>query len=316
MLTVVLANYNHASFLPFALEGLVRQTRSADEIIVIDDASTDGSVGVIETYLRKHPNMRLVRNPDNRGIVRNMNAGLAMAKGRYVYFAAADDVTYPMLFETALGLFEKHPQAAIFSARSDLIDAGGRNRGLFATPVPRSSPGFIAPEEAARHLLKDDSWFMGNTAIYRAEHTRSAGGFPEELAAFTDGYVSRLLAVKHGACFSPAVLAAWRRMEGGMAWSHTVDIESARTLIGIAERRMVSDGVFPPGYVERWKRRYLFAALRFRLTQQRKQAGGGQFVGLVREWLLTAWWFVTLRHWDIYPVLRRRLAGLLRPAER
>ncbi|MGZ8403031.1 MAG: glycosyltransferase family 2 protein [Rhodoplanes sp.] len=310
MLTVVLPNFNHARFLPFAFEGILGQSRPANELIVIDDDSTDDSVAVIESYLRGHANARLVRNEKNQGVVRNMNAGLAMASGSLVFFAAADDITYPALFATATSLLNAYPQAALFSAKSDIIDGEGRSHGPFATPTPLKVPGFISPATAGRLLLRDDGWFMGNTTVFRRAPLLAAGGFTEELGAFADGYVSRLLALKQGACFSPSVLAAWRQTEGGVAWSQTISLEKTNKLIAAVERKMAADGVFPPGYAERWKRRHLFGALRFRLVQERRsaQALSRTLLHLVREQWLTAWWFATLRPWDVYAVLRRRLA--------
>ena len=57
MLTVVLTNYNHARFLPFALDALLNQTRPADELIVIDDASKDNSMVLApgKSYTRYWP---------------------------------------------------------------------------------------------------------------------------------------------------------------------------------------------------------------------------------------------------------------------
>lgn len=135
-------------------------------------------------------------------------------------------------------------------------------------------------------------------------------GLRRSSGAFADGYVSRLLALKQGACFSPSVLAAWRQTEGGVAWSQTISLEKTNKLIAAVERKMAADGVFPPGYAERWKRRHLFGALRFRLVQERRsaQALSRTLLHLVREQWLTAWWFATLRPWDVYAVLRRRLA--------
>jgi hypothetical protein len=242
-----------------------------------------------------------------------MNHGLAMASGSFVFFAAADDITYPALFETATNLLDAYPQAALFSAKSDIIDCEGRSHGPFATPTPLAVAGFISPAKAGRLLLRDDGWFMGNTTLFRREPLLAVGGFAEELGAFADGYVSRLLALKHGACFSPSVLAAWRQTEGGMAWSQTISLEKTKKLIAVVERKMSADGGFPRGYVKRWKRRHLFGALRFQLVQERRSAQtlSRKLLHLVREQWLTAWWFATLRPWDAYAVVRRRLAWFL-----
>src|SRR2546423_825465 len=98
LLSVVVPNFNHARFLPHALGALLTQTRPADELIIIDDASTDDSVGIIRSFLPQHPNCIFLQNEENLGVVRCMNIGLRMARGSSLVFAAADDVVYPDFF--------------------------------------------------------------------------------------------------------------------------------------------------------------------------------------------------------------------------
>ncbi len=310
MLSVVMPNFNHASFLPMALDALIGQSRPPDQIIIVDDASTDESIRVIEPYLRLHRRIQFVRNLERLGVVVNVNRGLAMAQGELIVFAAADDVTYPRLFEKGISLLKAYPQAALFSARSDVIDAGGRRQGLLAAPIPRRSPGFITPAEAARLLLKDDGWFDGATTIWRRDRVIAAGGFRPEFGAFADGYLSRLLALRHGACYSPEVLAAWRRMEGGVAWLSAINFEKTKEVADAVQRQMSKDEGFPPGYAERWRGRHLFGARRFSLVQARQQArsaGLNRFLWTwLRELAVTAWLFANLRPKDILTVLKRR----------
>lgn len=311
-LTAILPNYNHAEYLPHALNALLAQTRPADELIVIDDASTDNSVTILEDYVRRYPNIRLVRNADNLGTARNMNRGLEMAAGDVVYFAAADDVAYRSLFETGMALLESCPDAALFSARCEIIDRSGQVTESLPTPMPLADTGFIAPDRVIKELLRDDSWFVGCTTLYRRARLIEAGGFSPELGAFCDGYASRLLALKHGACYAPAILGGWRRMEGGFAWSQTVDRNSMMDVTRIGEKKMQdTGGIFPPNYIHRWKARHVFGARRFSLVQARRKAvsEGGPirlFLAVSREAIATGLLFFFLRPWDFLTVIRRR----------
>jgi glycosyltransferase involved in cell wall biosynthesis len=315
MLTVILSNYNHARFLPHALSALFAQSRPADEIILIDDASTDGSVAVIEAHLSSHPNLRLVRNPNNLGIIANLNRGLEMARGNKLYFAAADDITYPTLFEKSVTLLDRYPQAALCSSRCDIIDREGSPPRALVTPMPRSSPGYIEPSEVAYQLMRDDSWFMGPTTLWHREPLFAIGGFPEELGALTDGYVSRFLALKCGACFLPETLAVWRRLRGGMAWSQTMSTDAER-FTQLVERKMAESGsVFPPGYAQRWKRRYLFGVRRALVQERhstRSQGPMRRVVAAATEMFLTMRLFMKLRPFDFAAVMQRHLQHLVR----
>jgi len=102
-----------------------------------------------------------------------------------------------------------------------------------------------------------------------------------------------------------------------MAWSRTTNLDEEAQFIALVERKMSeAGGWFPPGYAERWKRRYIFGARRFMLVQMRRKAAPAGTLAYVRalaaEALFTAWSFLTLRPWDIAAVFRRRFRYLIR----
>jgi glycosyltransferase involved in cell wall biosynthesis len=312
MLSVILTSYNYARYLPAALAALAAQTRPPDEMIVIDDGSADDSVAIITGFLGRFAEPRLVQNPRNLGTIANLNRGLELARGEVVYFAAADDIAYPALLERGMGLLGEHPRAALFSARSDIIDAAGSLERTLATAIPLRHPGYIAPELVARILLRDDNWLTGNTTLYRRAPLIAAGGFAPELGSFCDGYVSRLLAARYGACFSPEVLGAWRQHEGGFAWSQAADFTRAQQLVTAVEARMAADAAtFPPGYAGRWAGRHLFGARRFALIRRREEAHSRGVTATLwarlYEIAMTLWLFIRYRPRDEIAVARRRL---------
>jgi hypothetical protein len=78
-LSVVISNYNHARYLPVALQAVLSQSCRPMEVIVIDDCSTDNSVEVIEEFVRRDPIIRLYRNEQNQGVIFSTNRGLGLA---------------------------------------------------------------------------------------------------------------------------------------------------------------------------------------------------------------------------------------------
>ena len=83
-LSVVVPNYNHARYLESALRAHLEQTRPPLEVIVVDDASTDDSVAIVERLARDHPRLRLIRLAKNGGVNAAINRGLREARGDYV----------------------------------------------------------------------------------------------------------------------------------------------------------------------------------------------------------------------------------------
>jgi hypothetical protein len=183
----------------------------------------------------------------------------------------------------------------------------------------------MAPAAVRRMLLDDDTWLTGNTTLYRRAALAAAGGFAAELGSFCDGYVSRLVAARYGACFSPEVLGAWRRHEGGYAWSETADFGRSRTLAAAVSRRIAAEArSFPAGYARRWAGRHLFGARRFALARARQAAvRRGPRAALraqFREIVMTLFWFLAYRPRDLLAVIRRRVGiwrfGAARPRSR
>jgi len=72
-LTAGFPNYNHSHYLPQAIEAILSQSRPPDEFIIVDDASTDNSVEIIESYARQDSRLRLVRHEHNQGAVASLD---------------------------------------------------------------------------------------------------------------------------------------------------------------------------------------------------------------------------------------------------
>ena len=115
-LSVVIPNFNHAAHLTDAVRAVAEQNPAPAEIIVVDDASTDDSLAVLERLGRVYSQLRVVALQSNGGAIRALNRGLQEAREPYVYFGAADDLTKPGLFRATLELLERYPDAAFASA--------------------------------------------------------------------------------------------------------------------------------------------------------------------------------------------------------
>lgn len=91
LLSVIVAVYNVGKYLRQCLDSLVNQTLTNIEIIVVNDASTDNSAQIINSYKSSYPNLRVINCDFNKGLASVRNIGLRAAKGRYVAFADGDD---------------------------------------------------------------------------------------------------------------------------------------------------------------------------------------------------------------------------------
>ena len=262
--SVVTPNYNHARFLATSIESVLAQSRPPDEYIILDDASSDSSIEVIESYANNNSAMVVTMPKTNQGMISTLNELLEMARGDYIMSLAADDYMLPGFLERSMDMLTMHPEAGFCSTLSLMVDEAGRKLGLFPSPIPSFRPVFIDANRARRVLCRYGAWFLGNTTVFRRQALLNAGGFRSELLSFTDGFISHVLALKHGACFIPDPLGAWRQMEGGESGLTTRDDDRATEVITKAVELMTTSPeyshLFPRQYVRNWLTRRLYWA--------------------------------------------------------
>ncbi len=258
-MSVVMTNYNHSGYISIALDAILSQSYAPIEIIIIDDASTDNSLEILERYNLKYPLIKLHRNKKNMGILYNINRLLELAGGDYFYSAAADDLIKPDFFEKSMDMLCRNPQAGLCSTLSDLIDENGNPYGMVTKTIFTTESLFVSPQYAKIILKKFGNWIQGNSTIYNKEALVKSGGFNPELHSYCDGFIAQVIALKYGSCFIPVPLASWRRMETGYALTQSADINLKHEIILKISNLMKTQykDIFPQSYVNTWKKNEL-----------------------------------------------------------
>lgn len=121
--SVIIPTYNNARYLERCIQSVLNQTRAVDEIIVIDDASTDDTEAVIKACQAKAGNLVYIKrsfNSGNAGIARNQ--GVLAASQQIIAFLDSDDTWEPWHIEETLEAFELFPEAGLVFARYELVD--------------------------------------------------------------------------------------------------------------------------------------------------------------------------------------------------
>lgn len=142
--SVCMASYNGSAFISEQIESILADIGEHDELVVVDDASTDGTAGIVAGIT--DPRVRLIRSPENRRYVRTFNAAAELARGEYIFFADQDDIWIPGRTERLIrslevravvagnvALFGGPPDPAPWSLRSQ--DSSHRVRNLIGTLV-------------------------------------------------------------------------------------------------------------------------------------------------------------------------------------
>ncbi len=146
--SIITVVYNGSKLLPPTIESVLNQTAHNYEYLLIDGASKDDSVRVIEQYAAQSPRMRYISEPD-KGLYDAMNKGLRLANGTYVWFLnAGDALAGPSILAEMERLLE-HQRVDVFYGDTILIDDQRRPLGLMSQLTTRSLPGSLH----ARHYL-------------------------------------------------------------------------------------------------------------------------------------------------------------------
>lgn len=115
-----------ARFLDEALASLVSQTLDDLEIIVSDNASTDDTPRIARAWAARDERVRYVRNERDLGAAPNFNQALALARGRYFRWAAADDLAAPEHLARCVAVLERRPAVVLCHSRVRVVDASSR----------------------------------------------------------------------------------------------------------------------------------------------------------------------------------------------
>lgn len=282
LLSVCIPNFNHARYLPCAIRSLLSQSLLPDEIIIVDDASSDNSVQVIEKLAREHPRIKLIRNPVNQGCNRSINIALAQACGKYVFALAADDYVLPGCFEKIVAQMEQHPDAGACLTWLQGVDPDGNvlsqrdlpNYHSHETHVHIRTPTFLSPARVLRRL-KRQAWFVnGGPMVFRREVLLEMGGYNVQLGYAADGFCSYFAALKYGLVYIPEKLIAFRQIRGSSGDAGSRNPETAsqvhkRSLALMREDRFRT--VFPEPFIRQMEKQVAYGTFRGLFVKERQE---------------------------------------------
>lgn len=154
--------YNGENYLALAIDSLLAQTFQDFELIISDNASTDGTAAICRDYAAGDSRIRYLSEPENRGAAWNFNRLVGLAQGEYFKWAAHDDLCAPTWLSQCVEILDRDPTVVLSFTRHQPIDAEGKPfsapRGGVAAPSPRRQ--FNSPSAHRRYLdvLKHCDW--------------------------------------------------------------------------------------------------------------------------------------------------------------
>lgn len=231
--SVITPAYNAARFLCDTIESVRKQTMTDWELLIIDDGSTDGTVGIIERAMNSDCRIRLLRQ-SNAGPSAARNHGMRAARGAFFAFLDSDDQWLPGFLEHQLDVFARYPDTDLVTANAYYL--GGPQDGQ---PRRRETQGHAVL--SLEDIIQNDSAVFIMT-VFRREVFEEVGGFDEGQWTSED-YDFWIRAALAGFVFrvSTRPLALYRRHQGSLS------ADSARMLRGILQTYGKTRQVCPEG---------------------------------------------------------------------
>lgn len=167
VISVIMPCYNAEAYVAEALESVLSQSRPADEIIVVDDASTDRTLDILTTFRDR---VTILCNADNRGPGYSRNKAIEASTGGVLAFLDADDVWETEHLETIMGLLDRYPEAGLAFSRMKYL-GGSRKDTVF----PHTSMCVDGPTPAAELLFRNVFVVPSMMAVRRSVHVSTRG---------------------------------------------------------------------------------------------------------------------------------------------
>jgi len=322
-LAVVIPNRNDSKYLPACLRSIVSQEVKPDELIIIDDESTDDSVAVIRRELAGHPFARLEINPKNLGGVQTANLGLRLARSKFVLFMGANDFILPGHFARMKACLERFPHSGLWSGMVWLVDEQDRYIRMHPSPVIALGDAFFSGASCRTMVRRFGSWLTGQTTVYRREALLESGALDPSLKGLNDLLAALVVASRYGAAFSPAPVGVMRIHAGAFLPATLQDSAELDRILGEVRARgpKVEPALFTQQVLDRTEQRFYFASLRLSggatLAHIKRRSGpirralldiAGRVPGRF-ERLRVGLFFVAMRPFDIVPTIWYRILG-------
>ena len=239
--SVCIGAYNRKDTIRECVDSALGQTWADKELVVVDDASTDGTREILQSYGAA---IRLILRSKNSGICPvTRNAAAAAATGDYVAFLDSDDVWHPEKLARQVAFLESHPDVPLCHTLCDVIDAQSRGVGV------RHGAGVVPQTGMIFERLLDHCWITISTVMVRKTLFAEVGWFnPDPPYGYLgeDHEFFLRVARRHPIGLVPEVLAGFRKAGQGItAKNWMANPEPVPLFQALLGRRDIWEGMVP-----------------------------------------------------------------------
>lgn len=172
MISVCVASFNGQQWIELQIRSVLAQLDDSDEVVIVDDASTDQTLEVISSICDAR--IRTFRNEHNLGVIKTFEKSVRLARGDILFLCDQDDIWYSNKISHFMSAFEHHPEVTLVLSDAHIIDVSGN---IIADSFFALRGGFNFG--VLRNLVKNR--FLGCTMAFRGEMIKLFLPFPANI---------------------------------------------------------------------------------------------------------------------------------------
>ncbi|HEU18762.1 MAG TPA: glycosyltransferase family 2 protein [Deltaproteobacteria bacterium] len=192
VVSVIVPAYNHENYISDCLCSIMDQNYPNIDLIVLNDGSTDRTDQKIRKILEKHPSGFRYISHANQGLIKTLNRGLQLSRGKYFCEVASDDMLLPESIKKRLDFLEADPAFDVVFADRYRLD------GVHRTKI-RSSKGkessYRSPQYTLENVIEGIARIQFATGMFKKSFLDRLGGFDEDFHFYEDIAMQYQLAI-------------------------------------------------------------------------------------------------------------------------
>jgi glycosyltransferase involved in cell wall biosynthesis len=213
-ISIALCTYNGARFLPEQLESILKQTRLPDEIVAVDDCSTDETPSLLREFAARAPfPVHLEVNSENLGVTRNFEKAIGMCSGDIIALCDQDDIWEPNKLAAIEQVFLQNSAVALVFSDAEIVDQEGKPVGYRLWPAAAfgDEQKEMVRSGKAFDALAKYNFITGCTMAFRTEMREIALPTPADAFAIHDGWIALVTAALADIAFIDEPLVKYRQ---------------------------------------------------------------------------------------------------------
>jgi len=176
-ISVVMPVYNAKKYIQSAIESILNQTFTDFEFIIINDGSTDGTLGILEAYAQQDLRIRLISR-ENKGLVETLNEGLGLANAPLIARMDADDIALPIRLQEQFDFLTLNPDTVCVGSFFEVINE--QNEGLTVLESP------VTNDDIQANLIKGHTVLCHPTVMMRTAAVLEVGSYKDQFYLVED----------------------------------------------------------------------------------------------------------------------------------